>query len=93
MNGNCHIVTKRSWNGYAYECYLCHDIFHSLPGLNAHLESPKHDTKMYICPGPTCHIRYSTLSRLIQHINSERCGVSKFKLVQELLERLDEVFK
>ncbi|KAF9011244.1 hypothetical protein BDQ17DRAFT_873716 [Cyathus striatus] len=86
-NPACY-ATDRSWNGHAFECYLCHDTFRSLRGLNAHLASPRHQTKMYICPSSTCPIRFSTLSGLIQHIESERCGILKFKPVQDALEMM-----
>jgi hypothetical protein len=35
-----YFATKRSWNGYGYECYLCHREFSRLSGLNQHLSSP-----------------------------------------------------
>ncbi|CAL1707706.1 unnamed protein product [Somion occarium] len=40
-------ATEDSWNGYAYECILCHKEFRSLGALNAHLKSPAHQDKMY----------------------------------------------
>ncbi|KAL2177411.1 uncharacterized protein P884DRAFT_307338 [Thermothelomyces heterothallicus CBS 202.75] len=33
-------ATSRSWNGYAYECYVCHREFIQLNSLNQHLNSP-----------------------------------------------------
>lgn len=33
-------ASDRAWNGYAYECYLCHRDFSQLRGLNQHLNSP-----------------------------------------------------
>jgi hypothetical protein len=35
-----YFATKRSWNGYGYECYFCHREFGRLHGLNQHLSSP-----------------------------------------------------
>ena len=32
-------ANSRSWNGCAYECYLCHREFTTLGGLNQHLNS------------------------------------------------------
>jgi len=33
-------ATEKSWNGWAYECYLCHRTFSTLHGINQHLSSP-----------------------------------------------------
>ncbi|KAF8578657.1 hypothetical protein K439DRAFT_1663607 [Ramaria rubella] len=33
-------ATERSWNGSAYECFLCHGSYRTLYALNAHLQSP-----------------------------------------------------
>lgn len=29
-----------TWNGYGYECYLCHRVFHQIHSLSQHLNSP-----------------------------------------------------
>ncbi|KAF8899322.1 hypothetical protein BD779DRAFT_1617033 [Infundibulicybe gibba] len=81
-------ATEVAWNGYNYECYLCHNTYRTLSALNQHLASPRHQAKIYICPLSTCKLRYSTLSGLCQHIESERCGVSKFKPVQNVMNNL-----
>jgi Zinc-finger of C2H2 type len=46
------LATERSWNALsmAYECFLCHKTFNSLPWLNQHLQSPVHQDKIYKCP-------------------------------------------
>ncbi|KAF9018080.1 hypothetical protein BDZ89DRAFT_1074210 [Hymenopellis radicata] len=77
-----------AWNGCAYECYLCHSTYSSLRALNQHLASPKHQQKIYFCPLDTCRVQFTTLSALLQHIESERCGVAKFKVVQNTLNGL-----
>ena len=77
-----YYASARSWNGYGYECYLCHNSYSSLVSLNQHLASPIHQDKIYICPASTCRARFRTLSGLCQHIESEKCGVSKLKAVQ-----------
>ena len=81
-------ATSRAWNGMGYECYLCHKTCRTLAALNQHLASPRHQDQMYICPLNTCRIRFRTLSGLCQHIESESCGVSKFRVVQNTMENL-----
>ena len=83
-----YYATERSWNGYRYECYLCHSSYASLVSLNRHLASPIHHDKIYICPASSCRSRFTTLSALCQHIESEKCGVSKFKAVQHTMDSL-----
>jgi hypothetical protein len=81
-------ATAAAWNGAAYECYLCHRGYRSLLALNQHLASPAHENKIYLCPLTTCRVRFPTLSGLCQHIESERCGVAKFKVVQNTMQSL-----
>ncbi|KAF8971851.1 hypothetical protein BDZ97DRAFT_1693153 [Flammula alnicola] len=80
-----YYATAASWNGSGYECCLCHLVYRSLPALNQHLGSPKHQDKIYLCRGPSCGLRFTTLSALVQHIESEKCGVAKFKAVQNAM--------
>ncbi|KAG6917372.1 hypothetical protein DXG01_002747 [Tephrocybe rancida] len=77
-----YYATTAAWNGAAWECYLCHGTYRSLPALNQHLASPRHQDKIYVCPGAQCRIRFTTLSALCQHIESERCDVHKFREVK-----------
>ncbi|KAG7100039.1 hypothetical protein E1B28_001825 [Marasmius oreades] len=81
-------ATERSWNGYAYECYICHGTYPTLRALNQHLASPRHEAKIYFCPLSSCGVRFTTLSALCQHIESQRCGVARFKAVQSALDSL-----
>lgn len=83
----CH-ATAASWNGSAFECYLCHKLYPSLGGLDQHLASPTHQKKLYICPGPGCGTRFVSLGALCQHFESESCGVLKFRVVQATMDRL-----
>ena len=83
-----YYASERSWNGYKYECYLCHGTYTSLSSLNQHLASPIHQDKIYICPASTCRARFTTLSALYQHIDSEKCGVSKYKVVRHTVDSL-----
>ncbi|KAG6856824.1 hypothetical protein H0H87_000297 [Tephrocybe sp. NHM501043] len=81
-----YYATSAAWNGAAWECYLCHGTYRSLPALNQHLASPRHQDKIYICPASLCRTRFTTLSALCQHIESERCGVHKFSQVKTAMD-------
>ncbi|KAJ7067498.1 hypothetical protein C8F01DRAFT_668622 [Mycena amicta] len=83
-----YLATDQSWNGAAYECYLCHANFRLLSGLNQHLASPRHEDKVYICRGPTCQRRFHTLSALWAHVESEQCGVMRFGAVRRVMDEL-----
>lgn len=39
--------------------------------MNQHIASPIHDPLVYACPG--CDFRTSTLSGLVQHVESSSC--------------------
>jgi Zinc-finger of C2H2 type len=77
------IATERAWNGEHYECYLCSRIFQTLPALNSHIRSPAHDQAIYRCPKASCARQYKLLSGLVQHVESESCGVMRFSQVQQ----------
>ncbi|KAF8148788.1 hypothetical protein K438DRAFT_1625326 [Mycena galopus ATCC 62051] len=83
-----YVASARAWNGMEYECYLCHAGYRTLASLNQHLASPRHQEKQYICPLNVCREPFTTLSGLCQHIESERCGVAKFKVVQNTMDDL-----
>lgn len=85
-------ATELAFNGTAYECYLCHDTFRTLKGLNAHLKSPAHDDNEFKCPGKKCRSEFKLVSGLIQHIECGTCGVAKFKEVQDQFESLTDQF-
>ena len=78
-------ATARAWNGERYECYLCHRTFAALLDLNQHLNSPAHAQKAYRCPGAWrgCGATFKTLSGFCQHVESEQCGVCRFKTEME----------
>ncbi|KAN0100149.1 hypothetical protein V8E55_000133 [Tylopilus felleus] len=82
------VATQRSWNGSAYECVLCHSGFRTLDDLNRHLASPRHKEKTYRCPLTTCLAKFSTLSGLCQHVESESCGVLRFRAVRDGMDHL-----
>ena len=48
---------------------------------NQHLHSPAHENTKYLCPPAWngCKTQFKTLSGLMQHVESETCGVAKFK--------------
>jgi hypothetical protein len=85
-------ATKRSWNGSAFECYLCNSTFRSLAHLNQHLKSPKHQDKIYICPKSDCRIEFATVSGLCQHIEGGSCGVRMFRKVRATIDSLTKGF-
>ena len=75
------ILFSLAWNGSAYECYVCGRTFRSLDALNQHLRSPAHAEKKYHCPSAWhgCGTEFKTLSGFCQHVESEQCGVWRFK--------------
>ncbi|KAJ3498653.1 hypothetical protein NLJ89_g10191 [Agrocybe chaxingu] len=90
-NGNQNITymaTAASWNGYGFECYLCDKVCQTIPALNQHLASPRHQEKIYICRGSECSQRFNTLSGLVQHIESEKCGILKMRAVQNVMDNV-----
>ncbi|KAG8791655.1 hypothetical protein FRC12_008501 [Ceratobasidium sp. 428] len=85
-------ATEHAWNGYNYECYLCHKEFGSLNSLNQHLASPIHEQPIYHCPtlGTGCRLQFRTLGQLFQHVENGSCGAGRFKLVQEGMQRITQ---
>lgn len=79
-------ATDLSFNGRAYECFLCHNQFRTLHSLNAHLQSPRHLSHIYHCPMKGCNIEYSVLSALCQHVERGECGVRKNHVVQNMID-------
>jgi stress-induced morphogen len=76
-------VTDNSWNGSAYECYLCHRAFSSLAELNRHVNSGPHRQKIYHCPNRGCAKEFVRLASLFNHLESESCGFIRFEGVQK----------
>ncbi|KAH9969338.1 hypothetical protein BJV74DRAFT_737164, partial [Russula compacta] len=85
-------ATDRSWNGGAYECFLCNATFQTLARLNLHLQSPRHEDKIYRCPKSDCRTEFVTLSGLCQHVEGGSCGVNMFRRVQDVMESLTRGF-
>ncbi|KAI1345021.1 hypothetical protein F5Y15DRAFT_410705 [Xylariaceae sp. FL0016] len=79
--------TRRSWNGSAYECYLCHRGFKQLQSLNQHLASPTHQEALYHCPKRnSCGREFTSLAALMNHLESETCGYTRFENVQRSIQ-------
>jgi len=76
-----YAASEQAWNGMAYECYICHRTFLSLDALNKHLASPAHDDDEFICP--KCQRKYKLVSGLVQHIESEVCGLAAFQQIDD----------
>ncbi|KAL2128841.1 hypothetical protein VTI74DRAFT_8573 [Chaetomium olivicolor] len=81
-NAPTYSATEMAWNGCFYECYFCEREFSSLHGLNQHLNSPAHQETLYHCPKPGCRTEFKTLGAIINHLESESCGVMCFETVQ-----------
>ncbi|KAI0880510.1 uncharacterized protein GGS22DRAFT_197565 [Annulohypoxylon maeteangense] len=80
-------ATALAWNGKAFECYLCHNTYKHLQYLNQHLSSPIHQQNLYHCPKPgACGLLFTTLAGLMNHLESESCGYTKFENVQRSFE-------
>lgn len=76
-----YLATMASWNGSAFECFLCYKECKTLPSLNKHLRSPAHMEEIYKCPG--CSKQSTTLSGLCRHVESGSCGLNQSRTVQD----------
>lgn len=74
-------ATRFAFNGFFWECYLCHKEFNSSHALNAHLNSPTHKQKVYYCPN--CEKLFVNLGGLFSHLESETCQFMRFDRVQQ----------
>ncbi|KAH8681285.1 hypothetical protein BX600DRAFT_17251 [Xylariales sp. PMI_506] len=82
-------ANDRAWNGDGYECYLCHSEFRSLNGLNQHLSSPFHQQALYHCPNRLqCGKDFKSLAAVMNHLESESCGFTRFDNVQRGLQNV-----
>jgi hypothetical protein len=79
-------ATNRSWNGVAFQCFLCNSTYRQLAHLNQHLQSPYHQNKIYRCPKPDCGDEFALLSGLCQHVERGSCGVRMFRQVRDTME-------
>ncbi|KAJ5259520.1 zinc finger protein [Penicillium angulare] len=92
-NSKC-IVTPASYNGYAWECYVCRREFNTPGALSQHVNSPVHAQKAYHCPNRAlCTKQFATLASLFNHLESETCNYMRFEEVQEVRQRVkDAIF-
>ena len=82
-SGTQDIATGATWNGFNYECYLCHRECSTLQGLNQHLSSLAHSEKLYHCPNRDCTGQFVRLASLFNHLESESCNFVRFEKVQK----------
>lgn len=45
------------------------------------------------CPQSTCAQRFTTLSAVMQHIESDKCGVQRFRVVRDAIAQLTSGMK
>lgn len=88
IDGATYEATNKSWNGYFFECYICHRLFDQLNGLNQHLNSPIHKSKLYKCLNRVCNGEFTSLAGLFSHLESEGCGFMRFHQVQQIGQQL-----
>ncbi|KAF4582188.1 putative zinc finger protein [Ophiocordyceps camponoti-floridani] len=79
-------ATANSYNGSGYECYLCHNEYSQLRHLTQHLNSPRHQSSLYHCPNSSCRRDFKTLAGIINHFESESCGVTRFDKIQRQMD-------
>ncbi|KAI8938682.1 hypothetical protein NX059_004549 [Plenodomus lindquistii] len=77
------IATNATWNGFNFECYLCHRKYGTLQALNQHLNSPAHSEKLYRCPNRNCNGQFPRLASLFNHLESGSCNFVRFEKVQQ----------
>ena len=85
-----YIATKASFNGSAYECYICRKSFRTLASLNGHLNSPAHDDDEFRCP--KCKTKFKLISGFIQHLESGCCGLAKTTQIDNHFKKLTGKF-
>ncbi|KAI0032349.1 hypothetical protein K488DRAFT_78538 [Vararia minispora EC-137] len=89
-----YTATELAWSPFsrAYECYLCPRKFRSLDSLNQHLNSAAHDRHEFRCPKKKCGRTFKLISAFIQHIESEACGLARFKQIERHTKALTDRF-
>lgn len=85
-----NVATEASFNGSAYDCFLCHRQFKFLSGLNGHLNSPAHDDDEFRCP--KCKTEFKLISGLVQHLESRCCGLTDTTQIETHFNDLTEQF-
>lgn len=80
VNDRAYNYDRRGW-----ECYFCHRLFNSSQGLQQHLNSPAHQAQLYHCPKSACGKQFTSLAAVINHLESESCGYTRFANVQRVV--------
>ncbi|XDG07074.1 hypothetical protein ABKA04_006689 [Annulohypoxylon sp. FPYF3050] len=84
-------ATSSAWNANAqlWQCYLCRRGFLNITALNQHLNSPAHQQALYHCPNRhRCGRDFKTLAAVMNHLESESCGFSRFEAVQNTVSNI-----
>lgn len=81
-------ATDCCFNGSMWECFLCSRDFWTKSALNAHINSPRHEEKVYRCPKGDCGREFTTLSGIFQHVESEACGVYNMRGARDAMAQL-----
>jgi hypothetical protein len=91
------MATEEAWNplAEAYVCPIsdCGQYFRKLAHLNQHLRSQKHKANPSTFRCPKCSSRFSVVSALIQHLESEACGLTEQTTVKQIYTGLHDMFK
>lgn len=91
-NNSQYSATNQAFNGYYWECYLCHKKFQKQPDLNRHFNSQAHKQKVYHCPNVRgrCMKQFTALAGIFNHLESESCAFMRFEKVQQ---QVNDVFQ
>ncbi|KZV84212.1 hypothetical protein EXIGLDRAFT_842403 [Exidia glandulosa HHB12029] len=93
-------VEERSWvvtdemydaNARLWVCWLCSKRMRHKEQLEQHLKGPAHAEKLFRCPGTACGKacgkEASSLSGIMQHIESQRCNA--YELAMGIMQQLE----
>ncbi|KZO94065.1 hypothetical protein CALVIDRAFT_600285 [Calocera viscosa TUFC12733] len=90
-NSTTFAPPDNAWNGRGLECHLCRREFRYPTQLDQHLASPRHAKtaeKLYHCLNPYCRTAKTTLSGVLQHLETGRCNFNNFGLLDEEMDTL-----
>ncbi|KAJ0413355.1 hypothetical protein BJY00DRAFT_319848 [Aspergillus carlsbadensis] len=72
------LATDKTWNGFGWECYVCHKEFARRTGLGNHLNSQAHRQRIYHCSNEKCAKEFSSLDGLFNHLENDACSIARF---------------